>query len=164
MLTGIRGKVGVKAVTSDGLGANLSGHIENRNKEKVAVFTTEHAGMGAFAFRPEKDEKYTAIVTLPDNQTQAFKLPDPKDNGYALALTANNEAVNVKIATTPTLIGNKEVMVVAQANGVICASFSFTPNKEITNTSIKLENFPTGIIQFTLFNAELKALTERLIL
>ncbi|MEJ5994907.1 carboxypeptidase-like regulatory domain-containing protein [Pedobacter sp. Du54] len=163
MLAGVRGKVGIKAVTNDGLGANLSGYIENHNGEKVAVFTTEHAGMGSFAFRPEKNEKYTAIVTLADGQARAFKLPDVKENGYALGLTATSEAINVKIATTPALIGNKEVLVIAQANGVVCASFPFTPIKEVTITPIKLENFPTGIVQFTAFDAEGKPLSERLI-
>ncbi|RYG22309.1 MAG: hypothetical protein EOO07_00175 [Chitinophagaceae bacterium] len=162
LLAGIRGKVGVKAVTSDGLGANLSGYIENRAKEKIAAFTTEHAGMGAFAFRPEKDEKYTAIVTLAGGQSQAFKLPDVKENGYTLGLTATNEVINIKIAATPALIGKKEVLVVAQNNGVVYASFSFTPTKEITITPIKLENFPTGIVQFTVFDSETKPLTERL--
>lgn len=163
MLANIRGKVGVKAVTSDGLGANLTGYIENRNHEKIAVFNTELAGMGAFALRPEKGENYTAIVTLADGQSRAFKLPEVKENGYALGLTATNEAINVRIATSQAFIGNKELLVVAQANGIVCASFSFIPDKEITTTPIKLENFPTGIIQFTLFDAESKPLSERLI-
>ncbi len=163
MLAGIRGKVGIKAVTSNGLGANLIGHIENSKSEKIAVFNTEHAGMGAFALRPEIGEKYEAKVTLADGQIKSFKLPEVKENGYALALSATNEVMNVRIATSRALIGSKELLVVAQANGLVCASFSFMPDKEITTTPISLKNFPSGIIQFTVFDTESKPLTERLI-
>ena len=94
MLAGIRGKIGVKAVSSDGFGANLAGQIVNQKKEKVAIFNTEYAGMGAFALLPQSNEKYTAIVTLPNGEEKSFKLPDAIESGFSFQQDHSQRCTN----------------------------------------------------------------------
>ncbi|SFG60621.1 TonB-dependent receptor plug domain-containing protein [Pedobacter insulae] len=163
MLHGIRSKIGVKAVSSDGMGANLTGQIVNQNKEKVALFTTEHAGMGVFALLPKPGEKYRAIVTLPNGEEKSFKLPDALESGFTFAINATNENFNVRVGASKDKISEEEMFVVAQANGVTYASFAFKPNNQNTSANIPLKNFPTGIVHFTLFNTKSEAIAERLV-
>ncbi len=106
LIAGIRSKIGVKAVSSEGLGANLSGYVENSAKEKVAIFTTEHAGMGAFALAAQAGENYTAIVTLPNGTVKSFSLPKPQPSGLALAVNQIDENVNIRIASLSSTLGS----------------------------------------------------------
>ncbi|RZL50979.1 MAG: TonB-dependent receptor [Pedobacter sp.] len=163
LIKGIRSKVGVKAVLANGIGANLSGFIFNENKEKVAVFTTTHAGMGVFALLPSSTAKHTAIVRLEDGTEKTFNLPPIIESGHALAINNVGENFVVRIASSTDLIAAKEVLVVAQTNGVIYASFSAKTDQPIISANIPKKNFPTGIAQFTLFTAEGKPLAERLV-
>ncbi|RZK54069.1 MAG: hypothetical protein EOO91_16575, partial [Pedobacter sp.] len=163
LLSGIRNKIGIKAVTSDGLGANLSGYVINRNKEKVAEFATEHAGMGIFALMAQAKEDYSAIVTLTDGSIQSFNLPKVAESGYAISVNATEDKVNIRVFGSADQVDGKELSVIAQANGVVCASFTSKLDKSVLSASLDKKSFPTGIIQFTLFNAENKPLSERLI-
>ena len=162
LLVGNRTKIGVKAVTSDGLGANLSGYIINKNKEKVAEFTTEHAGMGAFAFMAQANENYTAIATLADGTIKSFSFPKAMASGYSLAINNTAENLNIRIFGSPNLINNKEVFLVAQTNGLVYASFIGKMEKPNLLANLPKKDFPTGIVHFTLFDNEGKPVAERL--
>jgi hypothetical protein len=162
LVVGNRTKIGVKAVTSDGLGANLSGYIISKSKEKVAEFTTEHAGMGAFAFMALADESYSAIVTLTDGTTKSFNFPAAIANGYALAVNSNEENLNIKVFGSSKLVNN-DVFLVAQSNGVAYASFAGKIDRSNLLVNIPKKNFPTGMVHLTLFNSESKPVAERLV-
>ncbi|RYG16199.1 MAG: hypothetical protein EOO07_13775, partial [Chitinophagaceae bacterium] len=162
MLVGVRNKIGVKAVVNDGLGANLSGHILNSSKEKVAIFSTEHAGMGAFALTPLKNEKYTAVVIMPNGQEKSFRFPQSTESGFTIALNKSDENLNVRVLATPDKIGAKNMFVIAQTNGIPCASFTIPTIQQANSVTIPLKELPTGIIHFTLFNPESIALAQRL--
>jgi hypothetical protein len=163
LIAGIRSKIGVKAITSDGLGANLSGYIINKNKEKVAEFTTEYAGMGVFALLPQNGEKYTAIVTMSEKETKSFDLPNTMASGQSIAVNTVGENLNIRISSTQDLVDGRDVFVVAQANGIVYASFTSKIDKSILSANIPKSSFPTGIAQLTLFSADSKPISERLI-
>ncbi|RYF25881.1 MAG: hypothetical protein EOO42_02830 [Flavobacteriales bacterium] len=162
LVNGIRNKVGLKAVASNGLGIKLNGYIINKNKEKIVDFSAVHAGMGIFALTPQASEEYTAIVTLDDNSTKSFKLPQVLDSGYTLAVNQIEENLSVKISSTADLVNGKDVYVIAQSNGVVYASFSTKLDKAILTANIAKKNFPTGIVQISLFNTVGKPIAERL--
>ncbi|MEE1946130.1 TonB-dependent receptor plug domain-containing protein [Pedobacter sp. KR3-3] len=163
LLANVRAKVGVKAVAANGFGINLSGYIENTKKEKVAQFTTEHAGMGVFALMPQAGEKYTAVVATSTGQTKTFDLPQASASGHALAINAADDNINIRVASTPDLATGKELYVVAQANGVVYASFPIKAESANVSVTARSSTFPTGIVQFTLFDSNSKPIAERLL-
>lgn len=163
LLANVRSKVGIKAVAANGLGISLSGYIENAKKEKVAQFSTEQFGMGAFAFMPLPGEKYVAVATTINGQTKTFDLPQASASGYAMALNTVGENINIRIASTADLINSKELYVVAQANGVVYNSFTLKAESANTLASIPKTSFPTGIVQFTLFDSNMVPVAERLL-
>ena len=163
LVTGIRSKVGIKALSSDGLGLNLSGYIVDKSKARVAEFTTEFAGMGVFAFTPLPEEKYTAIVQLENGILKEFEVPKVEENGYVFSINHTENELTVRISLSSKLVDGKELYVVGQANGKSYASFV----SKIDNSSViaKLDKklFPTGIVHFTLFDQLLNPIAERLI-
>ncbi|RYE39294.1 MAG: hypothetical protein EOP48_25960, partial [Sphingobacteriales bacterium] len=163
VMNGIRSKLGIKATTSDGLGANLNGYIINSKREKVTEFTTEHAGMGICAFTPQVNDKYIAVVTMADKSTKSFKLPTVLESGHALAVNSIGENLSVRISSSADLVNGKDVFVVAQANGTVYASFNSKIDKAVLSANIPKNSFPTGLVQVTLFNADSRPVAERLI-
>ncbi|RYE57506.1 MAG: hypothetical protein EOP48_05660, partial [Sphingobacteriales bacterium] len=162
LVNGIRSRVGIKVIKNDGLGMDLSGYVINKKKEKVALFSTEYAGMGAFALTPENGDEYTAVITLPDGSEKSVKLPEAIQEGYTLGV--NNIAGNLKVQIncSPAMTNGKEMYLLAQVNGKVFSSLRFNASKPVFIASIPSKNFPTGIVQFTLLNAERSAVAERI--
>lgn len=163
MLNNVRTKVGVKAVAANGFGLNLSGYIENSKKEKVAQFATEHAGMGIFALMPQAGEQYTAVVVNSTGQTKTFELPQAYNSGHALAINMAGDNISIRVASTPDLATGKDLYVIAQANGVVYASFPIKAESANVSVTTRKSTFPTGIVQFTLFDSDSKPIAERLV-
>lgn len=163
LVNGLRSKIGVKALTSNGLGANLTGYIVNKNNEKVAEFITEHAGMGIFAFTPLAGEKYTATLKLEDGTLKQFDMPKVQENGYVFAVNQSEDEIKLRISASAPLIDNKDLYVVAQSNGKPYASFPIKIDNSNITATLKSQTFPTGIVQFTLFDSNLNPAAERLI-
>lgn len=163
LLNNVRAKVGVKAVASNGFGLNLSGYIENSKKEKVAQFATEHAGMGVFALMPQAGEQYTAVVVNSAGQTKTFGLPQARSSGHALAVNMAGDNISIRVSSTPDLATGKDLYVIAQANGVVYASFPIKAASASVSVNTRSSTFPTGIVQFTLFDSDSKPIAERLV-
>jgi len=162
LVEGLRSKVGVKAVGKNGLGVKVSGYIANRNNEKVAEFTTEHAGLGVFAFTPKASEKYTATITSPaDNKS--FNLPIVKPTGFVLAVNDIDTSISLKITGSQSLVDGKEIFVIAQSNGIVYGSYKYKFDNAAIVISISKNDFPSGIIHFTLFNSLSEPVAERLV-
>lgn len=163
LVNGLRSKVGVKALTVNGLGANLAGYIVNKNDEKVAEFITEHAGMGVFAFTPLAGEKYTATLKQEDGTLKQFDMPKVQENGYVFAVNQLEGEIKLRISASASLIDGKDLYVVAQSNGKPYTSFPIKADNSNITATLKSNTFPTGIVQFTLFDSNLNPAAERLI-
>jgi len=162
-LANTRTKIGIKAVQKDGKGVNLSGYIVNAKDEKVAVFNTEYAGMGAFAINALQNEKYKAIVTLANGKTKSFNLPETTNSGYALGVNLNESNLNVRVTKSLNIAETKEIFIVIQSNGIVYSSLAIKAEKSVTLIPINLESLPTGINQVTVFDSNLNPIAERLV-
>jgi len=162
LLAGVRNKVGVKIITSNGIGANMEGYVVDEKNDKVAFFKTEYAGMGVFAFSPLEKETYKAVLTTADGKTSSFALPQVLSYGYSLSVNSNNESVRIGVFCSKNLI-NSDVHLVAQANGVVLSTFTVKMDKAAVVANIPKIIFPTGIVQLTLFDANFAPIAERLL-
>ena len=163
LVNGIRSKIGVKAVSENGIGIKLTGYISDQRQQKVVEFDTEHAGLGVFAFAPKSNEKYTATINLGSGGTKSFSLPEVKESGIVLSINEIDSNINLKISATPDLTNGQELQVLALNNGAVYGSYKFTLNQPSLVTNISKNDFPTGILQFTLFDANSVPIAERLL-
>lgn len=164
LIYGIRAKVGIKVVNQNGLGVNLSGYIIDNNQEKVAMFTAEHAGIGSFALNPTKGKNYKAVIEKADGSKHIYNLPKILESGYGLSINnlSDKKTITLKMTASQQLINGQELNLVAQSNGKIYFTTTAKMDNAVLTTNIPKSRFPTGIIQFTLFEGNIPR-AERLI-
>ena len=167
LISGIPNQVAFKAVGANGLGVELKGSILNSDNTEMAAITTSHAGMGSFYITPDEGKTYFAKVTFKDGSTKTYPLPKANATGITFQVTNQTpELINVKIiANTPYFEANKgkTFFVVAQNNSVIYYAAKATLANQLISVRISKKDFPSGILQLTLFNAENTPLSERLV-
>jgi TonB-dependent SusC/RagA subfamily outer membrane receptor len=167
LVANVRSKVAFKAVGADGLGKEISGYIQDKESNKLAIITTKHLGMGYFAFAPLPGKTYEAVVKFTDGSEKKFDLPIAKPEGFVLSVFPNyNDSVLVKINTTKAFADknlNKVYTLIAQNSGNLIFTAKSKLNGIIISTIFSKERFPQGITQFTLFDENLIPIAERLI-
>ncbi|MES3019719.1 MAG: TonB-dependent receptor plug domain-containing protein [Bacteroidota bacterium] len=164
LVTGIRSKVGFKAVGADGLGMKISGYIADKSNNKLTEFESQHAGMGYFRMLPLANETYTAYIKFEDGSEKTFPLPRVLPQGYVL--TVNNsdaENLGITITTSEILQPDAKFTLVAQTNGIV--QFVAKNKLEAQSFSAKIPKtrFPTGILQLTVFSPTNQPVAERLV-
>ncbi|WP_026904588.1 TonB-dependent receptor plug domain-containing protein [Pedobacter glucosidilyticus] len=167
MVTQVRSKVAFKAVGTDGLGKSISGYVQDSNGKKIANILTRHAGMGYFAIYPEANLTYEAVVTFTDGTEKKFPLPAVKPEGIVLSTVDKGQdslllRVQANDAYANSHLG-KNFTVLVQSSGNVIYSAVAKLSKNGFATYLSKAQFPTGIIQLTLFNDQAQPLSERLI-
>lgn len=168
LVNGLRSRVGFKILKSDGLGADIKGHIEDESGKPLALLNPKYKGIGNFYLTPESGKKYFGVLKFPDGTEQKYPLPEIKSAGIVLFVNqrpdidsvflrvmANNEFLNNN--------ANKDINLIAQASGNVIYSAKGKLSKQggfLVKFSLK--DFPSGISQVTLFNEGMQPLVERL--
>ncbi len=165
LLENIECRVAFKAEDVYGKGVEVSGIIVDKNKNKVATFHSSHAGMGSFTFIPEKDNSYKAFIQFPDGSQKKVILPAAINNSIGLQLSTRADLISI------TLLSNKQasndrpanefVLIGQVRNKIYYANYlNLLDGDSIFRVSS--DDFPSGIVHFTLFNNRLQPIAERL--
>ena len=164
LVTGIRSRVGFKAVGSDGLGMKISGYITDKGNNKLAEFESEHAGMGYFRLNPIPNETYIAHIKFEDGSERTFPLPRVLPQGYVLSVN-NNDAENliVTIVTSEKIQPEAKFTLIAQTNGQVNFVAKNMLQGQAFTAKIPKNRFPTGILQLTVFSPTNDPVAERLV-
>lgn len=163
LLNNIRSKIAFKVVGADGVGRNATGYVQDDSATKIVEFSSDYAGMGSFLFTPLKGNRYTAIIRFEDGSEKKLDLPKAADTGYILTVNNNDpENLGVKVSAV-TEIPNQEVILVGQSNGIVHFVSKNKLDKNFLSASLSKKRFPSGIVQFTLFNSSYQPLAERLV-
>ncbi|MEJ7692458.1 TonB-dependent receptor plug domain-containing protein [Daejeonella sp.] len=164
LVTGIRSRVGFKAVGSDGLGMKVSGYITDKGNNKLAQFESEHAGMGHFRLHPLLNEEYKAHVKFEDGSEKTYPLPRALPRGYVLNVGNNDlENLSVTITTSEDVQSDAKFTLVAQTNGYVHFVGKNKLNGQSFTAKIPKNRFPTGILQLTVFSPANQPVAERLV-
>lgn len=163
LVNGIRSKVAFKAIDESGLGTEVEGYVEDQNGQKVAVISSEHLGMGLFAFTPMAGQQYTAVI-VKDGNKQTYKLPKANETGYVLSLNhLNDDELLLKLSASPQLVAHNELVVVAQSNGLVKYTTKIKVDKADVSYKLPKNKLDGGIVQFTIFTPDMNPLAERLV-
>lgn len=165
MVEGITGRLAFKAVNNLGKGIDIKGKIYNSVKNEVASFNSLHKGMGSLLFRPEKGEKYFSIVEYGE-ETQKIGLPQPLENGVLMRVddfpdkAVVNLYSNRPVSADPNV---NKVITIGQTRGIIHYKAIHDLSDDSVRFTIDKSDFPSGIMQLTVFSGRLVPLAERLI-
>jgi len=166
MLTGVRGKVAVKALGANGLGVNYTGTITDNAGLVVANVLSQHAGMGVFVLTPEQGKTYKANITFANGSKGAFDLPKTQDAGFSISVTnLEGDNLSLKLSASPAFFAANKghaFYIIAQSVGTVCFAAQTVLKEPVYSAVVSQSKFPTGIVQFTLLSTAGIPLSERL--
>ncbi|MEO6979677.1 MAG: carboxypeptidase-like regulatory domain-containing protein [Mucilaginibacter sp.] len=165
LIAGIPANIGFKAIGEDGKGVDVNGMIVDQQKKKVASFNSLYKGMGSFTMQIKDNEDYTAEIRLPDGNIKSYHLPAVKKSGTVLqvANVTEKDSLGLCISATDDLLqSDNSYFLIGRSRGIVCyAAFVEFHGSNIIRKRISKNIFPTGIIHFTLLNANYQPLNER---
>ena len=167
LVAGLPATVGIKAQAASGRGATVSGQVlDEQGKPVVAVFATPHAGMGRLSFTPAAGQRYHARVKLPDGTSADYPLPAVQPTGYALRVTDAGDSYNVeaRYRGVPGAPVPGPVMLLTEVRGFLVGLVPrpLTDDGAPVTWKVTKSRYPTGILHFTLFDAQSNVQAERL--
>ena len=154
--------IAFKAIDEDGKATEVQGSIYDSKQQAIAIFKSEHKGMGTFDLVPQHGENYTAKIAFPDGLIKTFNLPVVKSAGTGLKVREISRADSLAISISSTEESGSYYLI-GQSRGVICYGAVINLNKNVARIKIPDTFFPTGITRFTLFNPAIQPLNERII-
>lgn len=160
LVVGLGSRVAFKVTDEAGRGLAIKGAIFDASGKEIAPLRTQHLGMGFTYFVPTNTQ-YEARIELEDGKKMTVPLPKVLEKGYVFRLDNSADKIRAYIfQTNPT--PTDSLTLIGQANHKIVYAATFMPTKDFT-FNIPKKDFPTGIVQFTLFDSDGKPQAERLI-
>ena len=163
-VTGIRQKVGFKAIQPDGLGIDVKGEVVDNDNLQAAVFESSHLGMGCFYFTPAAGKTYSVKLRYSTTEEDLVSLPKAQAGGIVLSM--NNDSLP---KATVALIAssdyfkqhkNEDYLLVIRSGGDVI-TFSCKLDSQLIKVDILKRKLHTGIASATLFSKYNEPLCER---
>ncbi|PTX21042.1 MG2 domain-containing protein [Pontibacter mucosus] len=162
LVAGIAGKVAFKAVDKvSGKGVAFTGELQDQSGGVIATFAPHKFGMGHFTFTPEKEEKYTAVISLADGKMIRQALPAVQDRGYAMQLKEAG-AGRLKISVSQAGVQGARVYLLGHTRQQVAIAEEALVNEGKAIFLIEEEKLADGITHFTIFTPERQPVCERL--
>jgi hypothetical protein len=166
LVEGLPAVVAYKSTDASGRGLEVRGQIlDAQNKVVVSSFSSRHAGMGRFAMVPGAGQRYHARIALPDGSTADYPLPAVQPSGYSLHVveTATDFLVEARYRSAVGTPAPGPVQLMTQVRGVAAYPGPRPVAAEApASWRMPKKNYPTGIVHFTLFDAQGAPQCERL--
>jgi len=163
-INGIPCNMAFKAVNQNGLPEQITGVIKNKAGEEITNFSSVHHGMGTFQYLPQAGETYTAYWNDQLGNAHQTPLPTAESVGVNLILHPGSLERYFEInrsAEVPEAW--KKITVMVQANGeVLFKAVANLSSKTAIRSKIPVMQFPSGVAQLTLFDANNQPVCERL--
>ncbi len=161
LVVGLSSRVAFKAQNEKGENIALSGVVETTDGQQIAAIKTLNEGMGFFSISPKKGTKYWLKATY-QNREKRFPLPTILTKGYGLKCdTRSSQKVKISLsATTNNLL--RDCQLVGHLRGQVFYSQTFGEQATL-KLVIDNQELPTGLLTFTLFDAQQRPVCERLI-
>jgi len=163
LVEGVWNKVAFKALNQMGHFETITGTIVDETGAEITSVQTLYAGMGVFAYIPESGKRCFLKCRNENGLEKQFELPMPNPRANTLSITQNNKRISVSIRISPQSPNSSNIpfYLLAQCRGeVLYFSVWDQKNEYITFAE---EGFPSGIIQFVLFDEQMNPLSERLV-
>ena len=157
---GVLSKVAFKVMNINGYPDIISGSLIDENGEEITSVATYYAGMGVFEYKPEAGKKYFLQCRNINGLAKRFELPPSSPSVYALSALLHQQTVWVEV-NRALQAPDIPCYLLAHCRGeVLYFDVWDKPDEAI---SFDEEEFPSGIIQFVLFDRQMNPLSERLV-
>lgn len=158
LVRGLASKVAFKACDVHGFPVAISGVVQGSDGSLVDSLTPEHDGMGAFFIQPQAGLTYTATWT--DGSGRTWKTPIPGASKDGVTLQVQPRPGHSTVIVRRTTPGAFNLVVHMNHTPVYEAQLRLGDKTEAA-LQVPTGGLPTGVLQFTLFDAEWRPLAER---
>ena len=154
-----------KAINQLGLPENISGVVKNKDGDSLIAFASQHDGMGKFYYLPQPNEVYTAEWTDQLGRLHKTILPTAQPVGISVHFENGKLDRVFHIQRSDSVPESmKRLTVVAQVAGqVVFKAIANLSDKLNATSRIPVSQFPSSIVQVTIFDANNQPIAERLI-
>lgn len=163
LVEGLKSTMGIKAVGDKGLGLPFHGYLVNDARDTVERFESNMMGMGRVKFTPEKGRKYQAFVKTAQTEWRSFPLPQAKESGAVLSISLDEEKEVFEVNVGEKETGTQRFWLLGISEGKLIYDAEVNLEQGKASMKLKKDDFPTGIIQFSLFDEHLLPVAERLV-
>lgn len=163
-IAGVTNKIAFMANDQWGNPVEVKGTVRNGKGAVVDSFRSVHDGMGYFFLLPEEGATYTAKWKDAKGSEHTTTLPPVKASGISMQVVVSGSKRYINLVSSQNLPDHlKQVHIIGTiAQGeAFKTDVSFTPGNS-TRRIIPTENFPSGILTITLFDADWNAVSERI--
>lgn len=156
--------IAFKATDQNGMPVKTNGYIKDKDGKKVLDFTTLHDGMGSFMLQPQQGQTYTAVWKDAGNKEVSTLLPAVKQDGVILQVKDAENGKKFTVFRSPGVNENtKQLRVMAFLNQhLVYSARANLMDKDATSGVVPTQQFPSGILQITVFDKDYKPLAERI--
>ncbi len=162
LVDGLTCKVAFKGTDSkSGKGIACQGEIVDQEGNVVAQFEPLKFGIGHFTFTPSRASKYTAKITLPNQQVLTRQLPAIQEQGYTVQVEEKG-AAEVMVTVAAKGLQSEQVYLLGHARQQIGVAEAGTLQNGKATFVFRKAALADGINHLTVFNSRQKPVCERL--
>jgi hypothetical protein len=161
IIAGLPQRIAFKAVGSDGLSRSVSGWVFNHDRTDSVRFESEFNGMGVIESWTVEESGSFAVAEI-DGESVRTELPNPVSSGSILKIDQNETDFLVNVQSNDPRALNNQLLLFAHVRGEIYYASMVLMQGGTGNTAIPREQFPSGIVHFTLLDPDGNPVSERL--
>jgi TonB-dependent SusC/RagA subfamily outer membrane receptor len=164
LVNGLESVVAFKAVNRQGKGVDIEGQITDDLNHETGQFKSFCKGMGTFILKPVEGRKYMVWIRKGEKEV-AFRLPQALDHGLVMHAEILKDDILLKLNSNNPPTDDPvshEFIITGQTGGVIYYHTLARLENNEAEISISKKNFPSGIVQLTVFSGRGVPLCERL--
>ena len=164
ILDKISSRIAFRAVDKSGSPVVVKGVVKDAKGNEVTTFSSVHDGLGSLYLLPDAKNSYEVQLTEVNGQESTQRMPLPKVNITGVSLMAQQRptGIVVQVAATPDIDLNQSTLVVSQGGELIVVK-NIDKSTQSYTVSVPTSYVRDGIVQLTLFDAELRPRSERLV-
>ena len=158
-------KFAFKATNQFGNPVFIKGIIKNNKGEQIDSLTAAHDGMGVFSLPLQQRERYFFNWIDDRGKTGVTEITAQKEGGALIHVSPTNEKARFTVersANAGKAFDTMHLLVHRNQNLRYKIDFNLSEKKNISS-EVSTDDLPTGIVQFTLFNANWVPVAERII-
>jgi len=160
LVAGLKSKVAFRVTDASGKGIEFNGAVIDDHNDTLARFKPLTFGIGHFDFTPDASKKYKVIIRDAKRVSSTFSLPEVKTGGYVMNVEDKGDQVEIKVTSYPA--ESNLVHLFAHAREIITRAETKISQSGTTLFQINKKELSDGISHFTIFNAQLQPVAERL--
>ena len=165
LVTGLTTRVAFKATNQFGIPVKIKGLLVTGKNKVLDTLKVKHDGMGSFSLTAYPEESYLLKWTDENGKTGTTAIPVGKPEGARLTIKTTNDKALVQVERTKNAGDDfKKMKLLIHMNQNLFYTVSLNASeKTLLNAEVPIDELPTGILQFSLFNSDWIPVAERII-